>query len=70
VLACSWVPNGLLEAHTPGTACFVTELVMPSNLTVQVLSWKQQSENNLMLNPPSEVTTCPELSYHSSLQLQ
>lgn len=65
MLACDWVPDDLLEAHSPGTGLVAAHqspsavAELETDITVRTIDDKF----------PSDVATCPELSYCASLQL-
>lgn len=64
MLACDWVPDGLLEAHSPGTG-LVAAHQSPSAVAELETDITVRTDDKF----PSDVATCPELSYHVSLQL-
>lgn len=65
MLACDWVPDGLLEAHSPGTG-LVAAHQSPSAVAELETDITVRTTDDKF---PSDVATCPELSYHVSLQL-
>lgn len=65
MLTCDWVPDGLLEAHSPGTG-LVGVHQSPSAVAALETAITVIIDDKF----PSEVATCPELSYHVIPQLR
>lgn len=61
MLACDWVPDDILEAHSPGTG-LVAAHQSPSAVAALETDITVITIDNKF---PSEVATCPELSYVS-----
>lgn len=66
MLTCDWVPDGFLEAHSPGTG-LVGVHQSPSAVAALEIAITVITIDDKF---PSEVATCPELSYHVIPQLR